>query len=142
MLRSAWDGADLALLREALTAIIERDGFRTVGVDLQSVKYIPSGFFGMLFEWHEQSIQIRLDNPQLNVEQMLWFRMFFVKSDDGSFYLNDERTRNNTPNEQIEVHRLNFNHDDEFDDDPAESQRLMEEHLKSIKFGLPYWPRS
>ena len=40
-----WDGADLALLREALTALIERDGYRALGFDLSSVKYIPSGFF-------------------------------------------------------------------------------------------------
>ena len=77
-----WDGADLALLREALTALIERDGYRAIGVDLSAVKYIPSGFFGMLFEWYEQGMRIRLDAPQKNVEQMLWFRMFFVRQPD------------------------------------------------------------
>jgi hypothetical protein len=122
-----WDGADLALLREALTAIIERDGFRAVGVDLSAVKYIPSGFFGMLFEWYEQGLQIRLESPQMNVEQMLWFRMFFVKSEDGTFHLTDERMRNNTPNEQVEFHRREFMAEEELD---------VEEHIKSVRFGV------
>ena len=126
-----WDGADLALLREALTAIIERDGFRAVGVDLSAVKYIPSGFFGMLFEWYEQGLQIRLESPQMNVEQMLWFRMFFVKSEDGTFHLTDERMRNNTPNEQVEFHRREFMAEEELDDELD-----VEEHIKSVRFGV------
>jgi len=48
-----WDGADLSRLREILTRMIIDDGYRSVGVDLSSVKYIPSGFFGMLYEWYE-----------------------------------------------------------------------------------------
>ena len=126
-----WDGADLALLREALTAIIERDGFRAVGVDLSAVKYIPSGFFGMLFEWYEQGLQIRLESPQMNVEQMLWFRMFFVKSEDGTFHLTDERMRNNTPNEQVEFHRREFMAEEEMDEELD-----VEEHIKSVRFGV------
>jgi hypothetical protein len=126
-----WDGADLALLREALTAIIERDGFRAVGVDLSAVKYIPSGFFGMLFEWYEQGLQIRLESPQMNVEQMLWFRMFFVKSEDGTFHLTDERMRNNTPNEQVEFHRREFMAEEELDEELD-----VEEHIKSVRFGV------
>ena len=126
-----WDGADLALLREALTAIIERDGFRAVGVDLSAVKYIPSGFFGMLFEWYEQGLQIRLESPQMNVEQMLWFRMFFVKSEDGTFHLTDERMRNNTPNEQVEFHRREFMAEEEMDEELD-----VEVHIKSVRFGV------
>ena len=126
-----WDGADLALLREALTAIIERDGFRAVGVDLSAVKYIPSGFFGMLFEWYEQGLQVRLESPQMNVEQMLWFRMFFVKSEDGTFHLTDERMRNNTPNEQVEFHRREFMAGEELDEELD-----VEEHIKSVRFGV------
>jgi len=126
-----WDGADLALLREALTALIERDGFRAIGVDLSAVKYIPSGFFGMLFEWYEQGLRIRLDAPQPNVEQMLWFRMFFVAQGDTSFFLTDERMRNNTPNEQVEFHRREFMNDVDDIDDVE-----IEEHIKSVRFGV------
>ena len=126
-----WDGADLALLREALTALIERDGFRAIGVDLAAVKYIPSGFFGMLFEWYEQGLRIRLDAPQKNVEQMLWFRMFFVPQGDGTFLLTDERMRNHTPNEQVEFHRREFMNDIEIEDDDE-----VEEHIKAVRFGV------
>jgi len=126
-----WDGADLALLREALTTLIERDGYRAIGVDLSAVKYIPSGFFGMLFEWYEQGLRVRLDAPQRNVEQMLWFRMFFVPQGDESFFLTDERMRNNTPNEQVEFHRR------EFMDDLEEMDDLeIEEQIKSVRFGV------
>lgn len=103
-----WDGADLALLREVLTELINRDGYRSIGVNLESVKYIPSGFFGMLFEWYEDGIQITLHCPQPNVEEMIWFRMFFSQQADGSFCLNDEVVRNHTPNEQVEYHRKEF----------------------------------
>ncbi len=126
-----WDGADLALLREALTTLIEVEGYRAVGVDLSAVKYIPSGFFGMLFEWYEQGLRIRLDSPQQNVEQMLWFRMFFVSQDDSTFLLTDERMRNNTPNEQVEFHRREFMADvDDTDEGDAEEQ------IKAIRFGV------
>ncbi|MCH2200371.1 MAG: STAS domain-containing protein [Fuerstiella sp.] len=103
-----WDGADLALLREVLSELIENDGFRSVGVDLASVKYIPSGFFGMLFEWYETGIEIQLHSPQPNVEQMLWFRMFFADRPDGHFQLSDEKVRDHTPNQQVEYHKREF----------------------------------
>lgn len=52
------------------------------------VKYIPSGFFGMLFDWHDQgTMRIRLFSPQPNVQRMLWFRQFFQKQDDVCFEL-------------------------------------------------------
>jgi hypothetical protein len=126
-----WDGADLALLREALTALIDNDGCRAIGVDLTSVKYIPSGFFGMLFEWYERGLRIRLLWPQQNVEQMLWFRMFFVQEAEGCFRLSDESMRNHTPNEQVEYHRREFAMGDPGDDDLEQ-----EEHVKSVRFGL------
>ena len=125
-----WDGADLALLREALTSLIENDGYRAIGVDLSTVKYIPSGFFGMLFEWYEQGLRVRLDEPQSNVEQMLWFRMFFVHENDDMFRLSDDGMRNNTPNEQVEYHRREFMNAVEADDDD------VEEHIKSVRFGV------
>ena len=126
-----WDGADLALIRESLTNLIERDGFRAIGVDLSSVKYIPSGFFGMLFEWYEQGLKVRLYNPQQNVEQMLWFRMFFIGVADGTFKLNDDEMRGNSPNEQVAYHRREFMADDEsLDDDDVEL------HTNSVRYGV------
>ena len=116
-----WDGADLALLREVLSDLIEHDGFRSVGVDLTSVKYIPSGFFGMLFEWYENGIEIRLHSPQPNVEQMLWFRMFFSDCPAGYFQLSDERIRHHTPNQQVEYHRREFMAEQQSSEGGAES---------------------
>ena len=126
-----WDGADLALIRETLTNLIERDEFRAIGVDLSAVKYIPSGFFGMLFEWYEQGLKVRLYYPQRNVEQMLWFRMFFNRCDEGAYRLNDAEMRDNTPNEQVAYHRREFMAGDEsLDDDDVEEQ------IKSIRYGV------
>ena len=60
-----WDGADLALLREGLALLIEKDNCRSIAVDMQFVKYIPSGFFGMLFDWYERrSVAFTLTPPQ------------------------------------------------------------------------------
>lgn len=126
-----WDGADLALLREALTNLIEQDGFRCIGVDLSSVKYIPSGFFGMLFEWYEQGLRIRLYYPQHNVAQMLWFRMFFTSEDAGAYKLSDDEMRNNTPNDQVAYHRREF-----MADDDSLDEEEVEELVKSVRFGV------
>jgi hypothetical protein len=103
-----WDGADLALLREVLTDLIEREEYGSIAVNLQSVKYIPSGFFGMLYEWYENGINIQLLSPQPNVEQMLWFRMFFKLQEAGTFFLNDEAVRHHTPGQQVEYHKQKF----------------------------------
>jgi len=72
-----WDGADMALLRESLTRLIKAEKRRRIGIDMSHVKYIPSGFFGMLFDWFETGVQIRLYSPQPNVRRMLWFSQFF-----------------------------------------------------------------
>lgn len=124
-----WDGADLAQLREALTALIERNGQRAIGVQLSGVKHLPSGFFGMLFEWYEQGLKISLYNPQDNVKKMLWFRMFFVRQADDSYLLTDERMRNNTPDEQTELHRREFAH-------LGGSDELTDEEKRRMKYSL------
>jgi hypothetical protein len=86
-----WDGADLALLREALATLIEREGCRSIAVDMQFVKYIPSGFFGMLFDWHEKrGVAFALTPPQPNVQRMLWFQQFFRHGEQGWYELNAE----------------------------------------------------
>ena len=85
-----WDGADLALLRDSLTRIVRKDRRRMVGVDMQFVKYIPSGFFGMLFDWWDQGVRIFLFNPQPNVQRMLWFSRFFQTTGDGCYELRPE----------------------------------------------------
>jgi anti-anti-sigma regulatory factor len=86
-----WDGADLALLREGLTQLIERDQCRSIVVDMQFVKYIPSGFFGMLFDWYEKRGTVfALTTPQPNVQRMLWFQQFFRQNSEGWHELHPE----------------------------------------------------
>lgn len=89
-----WDGADLALLRETLTQTVETGRHRSVGIEMRHVKYVPSGFFGMLFDWHEKGVAIHLYSPQPNVASMLWFRKFFANSaGDNGHMLRDDPQR-------------------------------------------------
>lgn len=77
-----WDGADLALLRETLAQLVDKEKQTGIGVDMTSVKYIPSGFFGMLYDYRERNIKVRLYRPQAHVQRMLWFREFFAANDE------------------------------------------------------------
>lgn len=83
-----WDGADLALLRETLVHLYHKMRSRQFGVDMSYVKYVPSGFFGMLFDWYEKGVQIQLYSPQPQVAGMLWFRRFFEPIGDDVYRLN------------------------------------------------------
>ncbi len=85
-----WDGADLALLRDTFARKCGRNGCKSLGVDMSSVKYVPSGFFGMLFDWHEMGVAIRLYTPQPRVSNMLWFRQFFGEDSKGAYLLQSE----------------------------------------------------
>ena len=76
-----WDGADLALLRETLAKLVDVEKRKKMGVDLGSVKYIPSGFFGMLYDYTERGVQVRVYDALPHVQNMLWFREFFELTD-------------------------------------------------------------
>lgn len=84
-----WDGADLSLLRDGLNHVILQRKSRSVAVDMSAVKYVPSGFFGMLFDWFEQGVSIRLLAPQDRVRNMIWFRQFFSSEVEAWFLLHD-----------------------------------------------------
>jgi hypothetical protein len=92
-----WDGADLALIRDTLVILIQRDGRRKIGVDMAHVKYIPSGFFGMLFDWKERGVEMYLLDPQPNVRKMLWFRQFAECLMDNAWRLTSEPQEDLTP---------------------------------------------
>jgi hypothetical protein len=85
-----WDGADLALLRETLYRLVDAEKHKAIGVNMAYVKYVPSGFFVMLYDCHERGIEIFLYTPQPNVANMLWFRQFFDLTPDGSHRLHSE----------------------------------------------------
>lgn len=82
-----WDGADLALLREAMAFLYHQKESRSFGVDMSYVKYVPSGFFGMLFDWYERGVCIRVYSPLEHVQQMLWFTQFFRDMGTGGYEL-------------------------------------------------------
>ncbi len=102
-----WDGADLALLREVLGELIERDSYRRIGVNLHSVKYIPSGFFGMLYDLYEKGIAVTLYSPQPNVASMLWFKQFCQHTEDGRFLLKSDQVadHDNPTEEQVRAEK-------------------------------------
>jgi len=72
-----WDGADLSFLRDTLHILIVKEGSSSLGVNMRFVKYVPSGFFGMLYDCHEKGTSIRVYEPQAHVQKMLWFQQFF-----------------------------------------------------------------
>jgi hypothetical protein len=88
-----WDGADLSLVRDTLTVLIARRHRRSVGIDMRHVKYVPSGFFGMLYDWFESGISVYLVSPTDRVENMLWFQRFFAPDRAGMWRLEDAHER-------------------------------------------------
>jgi hypothetical protein len=85
-----WDGADLALIRDTLFEQILDFEQRDLVLDMKTVKYIPSGFFGMLEDWKDRGINISVLGVQPNVAQMLWFQQYFTELRPGFFQLEAE----------------------------------------------------
>ena len=97
-----WDGADLSLLRDGLNHVILQRGSRSIAVDMSSVKYVPSGFFGMLFDWFEQGVSIRLFGPLERIRNMIWFQQFFSAESESWFVLHDGLTESIQESESAE----------------------------------------
>lgn len=84
-----WDGADLSLIRDTLFRLVLQEGVEAIAIDMHAVQYVPSGFFGMLFDWKERGVEVRLINPRERVRLMLWFRKFFVQESESAYRLYD-----------------------------------------------------
>jgi len=84
-----WDGADLSLIRDTLFRLILQEGELAIAVDMHAVQYVPSGFFGMLFDWMERGVAVRLINPRERVRKMLWFRRFFTQEEATMYRLHN-----------------------------------------------------
>ena len=82
-----WDGADLALLRETVSRQVEMEKRESISFAMQPVKYVPSGFFGMLLDCFDRGIEIHLLAPNEHVQKMLWFQRFFATKDGVNFFL-------------------------------------------------------
>ena len=107
-----WDGADLSLLRDALVHVIEKKHARSVAIDMTHVKYVPSGFFGMLYDWFEKGVSIYLIEPQEHVMKMLWFKRFFKLRNNSWFLLSSGPSEPFVP--------------DDFDEDEIPARNLSE----------------
>jgi hypothetical protein len=113
-----WDGADLALLREGLTLLIEKDQVRSIAIDMAHVKYIPSGFFGMLFDWFERrGVAFSLTTPQPNVQRMLWFRQFFRLNSEGLYELHPEPIQPMLAGVGVGPHLMDVDDDEDNEDE-------------------------
>lgn len=75
--KHGWDGSDLSLLRDALIDFVENEERGAIGISLDGVVHVPTGFFGMLYDFHEKGFAVHLFHPQEKVRNMLWFRHFF-----------------------------------------------------------------
>jgi len=82
-----WDAADLCLLRDSLTRLNIAEKLHSIGIDMSHVKSIPTGFFGLLFDWYELGVQIRLYSAQPNVRRMFWFSHFFLETVAGDCHV-------------------------------------------------------
>ncbi|GAB4153290.1 MAG: hypothetical protein Tsb009_29660 [Planctomycetaceae bacterium] len=85
-----WDGADVALLRDSLIALVNSENCRSIGIDLRGVQHIPTGFFGMLYAWHQKEVDVRLYQPHPRIQEMLWFRHFFEAQPEGGYLLTNK----------------------------------------------------
>jgi len=81
------DGSDLSLLRDTLVQLVNVDKCRSIGIDMQNLQSIASGFFGMLHAWHQKGVSIRLYSPESCVKNMRWFRQFYTHFSNGCYVL-------------------------------------------------------
>jgi hypothetical protein len=72
-----WENAELIAIRDTFLFLHQNVGISSMGVDLLGVKYLPSGFFGLLYDWHERGVSIHLYSPEQEIAKMLWYRQFF-----------------------------------------------------------------
>ncbi|MBB01615.1 MAG: hypothetical protein ACE37I_04305 [Rubinisphaera brasiliensis] len=82
-----WDGADLALLRETVTRLVQTEHRRSLSFAMHHVKYVPSGFFGMLLDCYDRGVEILLLDPNEKVTGMLWFQQFFASENNYAYAL-------------------------------------------------------
>lgn len=80
-----WTGSSLARLRDSVKQR-QKAGKKSVTVDMTYVRHLPSGFFGMLCEWQERGLNVRLYQPADEVQQLEWFWRFFEEHDDGTYH--------------------------------------------------------
>lgn len=77
-----WDKGDLMQLQAELDRLVARDQFESITIDTRYVEYVPSGFFGLLYDFHLEGVRIWLCEPSPRMRRMIWFRQFLYRIDD------------------------------------------------------------
>jgi hypothetical protein len=83
--KQIWDGADLSLLRDTLARVHRIDGCRSIAIDLATVQFLPSGFFGQLMDWSDRGVVLQILNPHERIRNMRWFQEYFAQ-DSGEVF--------------------------------------------------------
>ena len=120
-----WDGADLSLLRDTLTELCSDKGCCSLGIDMTYVKYVPSGFFGMLGDWERKGVSIRLYSPQPRIQNMIWFQQFLDEESDQCYRLLSEPKRPVLPAQPSSWQHAATRSIDNDSKSPAESRRRV-----------------
>jgi len=98
---------------------------------MRFVKYIPSGFFGLLFDWQEKrDTRFSLTPPQPNVQRMLWFRQLFKLNAEGLYEMQREPTETIVPPDQLACSPMNVL-------PPVVNKRDDVRFFRSADFGAP-----
>jgi len=81
----SWNGADLHLIRDVMRHLVKRDHCTRIGIDMQHVFEIESGFFGTLCEFVENGVAIRVYQPVECVREFFWFREYMREQTPGVY---------------------------------------------------------
>lgn len=97
-----WENAELISIRDTFVFLFHNMGVTSFGVDLKGVKHLPSGFFGLLHDWHDRGAVVRLYAPGREITGMLWFRQFFRRLAEGTYIF--DATIGCVPSETSAIH--------------------------------------
>lgn len=79
---AAWHNGDLAVFRDGVQHLAE-SGVSTIEFDMLAMHRLPPGFAGLLWNWRDKGLQIRLRNVEPTVQKMRWFSMTAIAAGDG-----------------------------------------------------------
>ena len=65
------DQIDLGECRTEILELLEQHNCRVLGFDLTGVRYVPSGFLGLLASFRRLGIEVHLYNPSDDVREVL-----------------------------------------------------------------------
>ena len=69
--RELLDDANVAVCREQLLELIDREDCQTLAIDLSGVRLVPSGLLGLLATVRRRGVDLHLYNPSPDVREVL-----------------------------------------------------------------------